>query len=136
MRIASILENQKIEKRIAITPEIAKKYLSLGFEVVLSENYGALLGIKDHEYKDCGVKIFKKNNEVINNSDIIVQLGLMSDEKSLLIKENQTMIGVFDPYNNKEKIDNIKKKKIKHFFIRVASQNNKSPINGYIVFTS
>ena len=35
MRIASILENQEIEKRIAITPEIAKKYISLGFEVVI-----------------------------------------------------------------------------------------------------
>ena len=34
MKIASILENQKIEKRIAITPEIAKKYISLGFEAV------------------------------------------------------------------------------------------------------
>ena len=33
MRIVSILENQNIEKRIAITPEIAKKYISLGFEV-------------------------------------------------------------------------------------------------------
>ena len=28
MRIASILENQIVEKRIAITPEIAKKYIS------------------------------------------------------------------------------------------------------------
>ena len=36
MKIASILENQKIEKRIAITPEIAKKYISLGLEVSLS----------------------------------------------------------------------------------------------------
>ena len=34
MKIASILENQKIEKRIAITPEIAKKYISLGLEVL------------------------------------------------------------------------------------------------------
>ena len=34
MRIVSILENQKIEKRIAITPEIAKKYIALGFEVI------------------------------------------------------------------------------------------------------
>ena len=33
MKIASILENQKIEKRIAITPEIAKKYISSGFEI-------------------------------------------------------------------------------------------------------
>ena len=50
MRIGSILENQKIEKRIAITPEIAKKYISLGLEVSLSENYGVHLGIKDEEY--------------------------------------------------------------------------------------
>ena len=36
MKIVSILENQNIEKRIAITPEIAKKYISLGFEVSLA----------------------------------------------------------------------------------------------------
>ena len=51
MKIGSILENQKIEKRIAITPEIAKKYISLGFDVQLSKDYGAHLGIMDEEYK-------------------------------------------------------------------------------------
>ena len=40
MRIASVLENQNIEKRIAITPEIAKKYIALGFEISLVEKYG------------------------------------------------------------------------------------------------
>ena len=119
MRIASILENQKIEKRIAITPDIAKKYLSLGFEVALSENYGSHLGIKDHEYTELGVKIFKDDNDVINGADIIVQLGLIADEKSLLLKENQTMIGVFDPYNNKDKIDNLKKKKLNIFSLEL-----------------
>ena len=57
MKIASILENQKIEKRIAITPEIAKKYISLGLEVFLPENYGSHLGIKDEDYKELGVSI-------------------------------------------------------------------------------
>ena len=33
MKIGSILENQNIEKRIAITPDIIKKYISIGFEV-------------------------------------------------------------------------------------------------------
>ena len=49
MKIASILENHKIEKRVAITPEIAKKYISLGLEVSLSENYGSHLGIKNED---------------------------------------------------------------------------------------
>ena len=76
MKIASVLENQKIEKRVAITPEIAKKYISLGFEVSLVENYGSLLGIKDEEYKNLGVSISKDEKEIISSSDIIVQLGL------------------------------------------------------------
>ena len=77
MKIASILENQKIEKRIAITPEIAKKYLSLGFEVSLSENYGSHLGIKDLEYKELGVSILKDEKEIITNTNILTQLTLL-----------------------------------------------------------
>ena len=104
MRIVSVTENQQIEKRIAITPEIAKKYIALGFEVSLLQNYGEHLGFKDSEYKDMGVKISKDINEVISGADIIVQLGLPSDEKVSLIKENQTLIGILNPYNKKEKI--------------------------------
>ena len=71
MKIASILENQKIEKRIAITPEIAKKYISLGLEVSLSENYGSHLGIKDDEYKKLGVSILKDEKEILSNADTV-----------------------------------------------------------------
>ena len=119
MRIASIKENQQNEKRISITPEIARKYIALGFEVTISENYGVHLGIKDEHFTELGVKTFKDENEVINNADIIVQLGLMSDEKSSLIKNNQTLVGIFNPYNNKEKIDELKKKNINIFSLEL-----------------
>ena len=66
MKIVSIQENQKIEKRIAITPEIAKKYISLGIEVSLPQDYGNHLGIKDNEYKEIGVLISKDVKEIIN----------------------------------------------------------------------
>ena len=59
MRIVSVTENLKEEKRVAITPETTKKYLSLGFEVLLSENYAEHLGIKDDEYSKLGAKILK-----------------------------------------------------------------------------
>ena len=119
MKIASILENQKIEKRIAITPEIAKKYISLGLEVSLAENYGSHLGIKDEEYKELGVSILKDEKEIIANTDIIVQLGLLDDDKSSLLKENQTFIGVLNPYDNKEKISNLVKKNINIFSLEL-----------------
>ena len=119
MKIGSILENQKIEKRIAITPEIVKKYTSLGFEVYLSENYGSHLGIKDEHYKDVGVNMFKDEKEVLSSSDIIVQLGMLSEDKTPNISENKTIIGVLNPYNNKEKLENLAKKKINLFSLEL-----------------
>jgi len=119
MRIVSILENQKIEKRVAITPDIAKKYLTLGLEVFLPENYGEHLGFKDNEYIELGVKILKDEKEIINSADIIVQLGLLSDDKISLIKRNQILVGVLDPYNNKEKIKNLVKANVNSFSLEL-----------------
>jgi len=119
MKIASISEDKKIERRIAITPEIAKKYISLGFDVDLSENYADHLGIKDNEYKELGVNIHKDENEVIKSADIIVQLGLFSDVKKEILRENQTFIGVLDVYKNKEIIVNLSKKKINFFSLEL-----------------
>ena len=119
MKIASISENQKIEKRIAITPEIAKKYISLGLEVSLSENYGSHLGIKDIKYKELGVSMLKNEKDIIVNTDIIVQLGLLDDDQSSLLKQNQTYIGVLNPYDNKDKLSNLVKKKINIFSLEL-----------------
>tara|TARA_B100000963_G_scaffold3721_1_gene2870 strand:+ start:308 stop:1396 length:1089 start_codon:yes stop_codon:yes gene_type:complete len=119
MRIGSVLENQEVEKRISITPDIIKKYTSLGFEVVLSENYGRHIGISDDEYLKLGVKISKDDKEIISSSDIIIQLGMLPDDKSSIIKESQIIIGVLDPYNNKDKLENLAKKKIKLFSLEL-----------------
>ena len=115
MRIVSILENQKVEKRLAITPDIAKKYIALGFKVTIVENYGEHLGFKDSDYKELGVKISNNEAETLKNADVIIQLGLLSDENLSNLKEKQTLIGVFNPYSNKEKIENLSKKNINFF---------------------
>ena len=119
MRIASILENQKIEKRIAVTPEIAKKYIALGFEISIVEKYGEHLGFKDNDYKELGVEILTNKSEVLNSADIIIQLGLLSDENIQNLKENQTLVGVLNPYANKEKIKNLAKKNINVFSLEM-----------------
>ena len=119
MRICSTSENKQTEKRISITPEIAKKYINLGFEVSLIENYGLHLGYGNNQYKELGVNIVKDEKELINNSDILVQLGLLSDDKISIIKEKQTVIGIFDPYKNKDKIKNLSKKNINIFSLEL-----------------
>ena len=119
MKIVSVPEDKKIEKRIAITPDVAKKYLNLGFELSLPENYGLHLGISDNEFKDSGAIIVKEEKELINSADIIIQLGLLSEDNLSLIKENQTVIGVLNPHNNNEKIETLVKKNINLFSLEL-----------------
>ena len=119
MKIVSVLEDKKVEKRISITPEIAKKYISMGFEVSLPERYGEHLGFSDNEYKKLDVKILKDDNELIDNADVIVQLGLPSEDKLNKISSGQSIIGVLNPYNNKSILDNLIKKKINLFSLEL-----------------
>ena len=44
---------------------------------------------------------------------------MLPDEKSLQIKENQTFIGVLNPYKNNEKLLNLAKKKINLFSLEL-----------------
>jgi len=115
MIIGSNLENQEIEKRIAITPEIVKKYISLGFEINLIHNYGVHIGFQDSNYEKLGAKIIFDEKDLINNSDIIIQMRLPNDNYLSLIKENQTIIGSLDIHVNKEKLKNLLNKKINIF---------------------
>ena len=77
MIVGSISENKNLEKRISITPDIAKKYINLGFEVQLSKNYGKHLGFEEKEYNELGVKFVSDDKKLIENVDIIVQLNLL-----------------------------------------------------------
>ncbi len=119
MKIASISENIELEKRIALTPEIAKKYIGLGFEVLLPEKYGYHLGINKDQYLELGVKILKDDKEIIESGDIITQVGFLSDDKQDLLKENQILIGSLNPFLNKSKIDNLTKKKVSVFSLEL-----------------
>ena len=100
-------------------PEIVKKYVSLGFEILLSKNYASHLGIEDEEYLKLGAKISSDDKEILRSSDIVVQLGILSDDKSSLIRENQILIGVLNPYDNKKKLEDLAKKKINLFSLEL-----------------
>ena len=115
MQLVSISENKTIEKRIAITPEMAKKYLELGFELTLPDDYGSHLGFNDEEYKKSGVNFSSDEKKIIDKADILIQMGLPDDNKLSFLNSSQTIIGSLNVYSNNEKLKILNSKKINCF---------------------
>ena len=119
MKIGSIIENLDLERRVAITPEIAKKFISNGFEVNLQKNYAIHLGFDNKEYEALNVKIFDDEKLVLENSEILAQLNLPTKSFLEKIDQSKSIIGLLNPYQNREKLEELVKKKINCFSLEL-----------------
>ena len=118
MIIGSVSENREKEKRISITPDIVKKYINSGFKILIENDYGSHIGFKDEEYEKEGCEI-KNKSEVIDKSDIILQLNLPEDKILENLKENKSLIGVFNVHENLDKLKKLSAKKINIFSLEL-----------------
>ncbi len=119
MIVGSVSEDINIEKRIAITPEVIKKYISLGLDVHLNKNYGNHLGLIDKDFEIQGAKIFDTAEDVISNSDLILQMKIPNDGIISKLRNKQILIGVLNPYDNQHKIKEISLKDISCFSLEL-----------------
>ena len=119
MIIGSILEDKNLDQRIAITPEIIKKYKSLGFVICLTKGYGKHLGINDDEFEKEGAEIEENDSEVISKSNLLLQLNILNEENLNKLKKDQILIGVLNPYSNMEKLKILTEKKINCFSLEL-----------------
>ena len=91
MNLASISENRDTEKRIAITPETAKKYLENGFSVIIENGLASHLGISDEDFRKAGCQVDNREN-VLKKSNIVLQVNLPDDDSLNLVKENDIIL--------------------------------------------
>ena len=119
MKIGSIKENLEIEQRIAITPEIIKKYTSLDLNIILPKGYGEHLGISDQEFINEGAGILDGDEKVLSEADLVLQMNLVDEKNFEKFKKEQILIGVLNPYSNKEKIKKLLEKKINCFSLEL-----------------
>ena len=119
MIVGSISENLEFEKRVAITPDIVKKYKSLGIQVCLNKNYASHLGIFDKDFLNEGAEVLENEIDVLSRSNIIVQLNMLQEDKSSKLKKDQSLIGVLNPYLNSEKIKKLSENNINCFSLEL-----------------
>ena len=111
MIIGSISENLEFEKRVAITPDILKKYKSLGMQIYLCKDYATHIGINDNDFISEGASILQSNEEVLEKSNLITQLNLPNEKYLNKLKSDQILIGVLDSIRMEANLKKSLKKK-------------------------
>ena len=96
---------EKHEPRVAIVPQLVKKFLTLAMEdvaVMVEDGMSDLY--ENSAYETAGAKVTSREN-VLKSSDILCLLNPLSVEDLALVKKGAMIISHMDPYNNKAYID-------------------------------
>ena len=117
MIIGSTKENLSLEKRVALTPDAAKNIIGLGLSICIEKNYAVHLGIKDEDFKKVGAEIKNSSKEVLDSCNLLIKVNCPQDEEINNLKEKTLIIGMLNPSQNKNKINDILKKNIYIFFV-------------------
>ncbi len=114
MKIAATKERTKGEQRVALTPDSAKKFAALGWEVAVEAGAGLGSSITDAEYQAAGAKVGSLP-ETLQNTAIALTVGKPSPEILAAIPAGAVLIGSLSPYDNKDGIQSYAGKNLVSF---------------------
>jgi NAD(P) transhydrogenase subunit alpha len=104
MKIAVPAEADKVETRVAATPETVKKFIGLGAEVTVQAGAGAGSRITDAEYEAAGATIAKTAGAAVKDADIILKVRRPAEADLKGYKWGALVIAIMDPHGNEKSI--------------------------------
>jgi|TARA_S200000501_G_scaffold371697_1_gene415313 NAD(P) transhydrogenase subunit alpha len=84
MKISIPKENRKGETRVAASPEVVRKFVSMGFSVTIESGAGLNAGFTDEIFKDAGAEIAADTKSTLENADLVFKIQrLMTSNDSM-----------------------------------------------------
>ena len=99
MRIAIPRETHPGENRVPIIPDVAKKLVRMGADLVIEAGMGAGSGFTDAEYTDVGATLSTDRNELFSSADVLLRLRKPEPEEIAMMKRGCVHISYLDPFN-------------------------------------
>jgi len=114
MKIGFLKESRKGEKRVAITPTIAKLFKSKGFEVLVEKDAGKASNFKNSTYEKEGVTILDQA-DLFQESDIIAKINPFDEDEIKQLKEGQATVSLLFHLSDPENIKLMANQKVSSF---------------------
>lgn len=118
MRIGVPKEIHHEERRVALTPDVTKQLIKLGFVVSLESGAGNAANFSDDDYIEAGAIIENDTKQLWGQANIILKVRApeidtdSNVDETTLLTEGQTLISFFWPAQNQALMDLLAKKKI------------------------
>lgn len=88
------------ETRVAATPETVKKFVTLGYKLVVQKGAGVASSCVDKAYEEAGATIAATAAETYKDSDVVLKVAAPSAEEVPLIKQGAIVLAAFAPHQN------------------------------------
>lgn len=116
MNLGVLKETFKGEKRTALIPDSVTVLLKKGLSVFVEKGTGENAGFFDKMYENRQAKIVSRE-EIFKNCEVI--LCVRKPEDINLLRDNQVIIGMLDPFSNIEEFKKIAKNRILAFSLEL-----------------
>ena len=91
MKIGILKELKSGEKRIALSPKIAKQLIDKGFEIIVEEDAGNASSYKDSDFTDVGA-VIEKRGVVFKECDVLIKINPFNEEDLKLIDKRHILM--------------------------------------------
>lgn len=88
------------ETRVAASPETVKKYVQLGYSVVVQTGAGVASSYTDSAFQEAGATIASTAAETYKDADLVLKVRAPQAEEIDLIKSGAAVLGIYAPHNN------------------------------------
>jgi len=104
MKIAVLKETADGERRVAATPETAKKFIALGASVAVEGGAGASASISNEDYAAAGATVAPRH-EVLTGAEAVLAVQGPDAAELNGIAPGALVVAALDPFRNRERID-------------------------------
>lgn len=112
MKIIALKETADHEKRVSLTPEVAKKLIDLGHSVVIEKGAGIEAGIADNDYEAAGATLTSNASQSLGEVDVVTHVAPLSGKEAKALKANSVLISLMKPHQNGELLDQLAASKV------------------------
>jgi len=91
MKIGILKETQKSEKRVSVSPNIAKLLIAKGFEILVEKEAGSASSFKDSDYSEIGALVENKTT-VFKESNILIKINPFDSDDLKLVHKGQILM--------------------------------------------